>query len=73
MQDQTSKQKARDEHNFVATLEAELKLYEVALDHTDPDNLNLNFLKDFYKLPTSYLDIDAPAKFQDFILRYGIM
>ena len=71
LQSQSSKQRSGEQRQFLAVLEADMKLYELALDHSDPDNLNVNFLQDFNQLPTSYLDIDAPAKFQEFILRYG--
>ena len=54
---------------FFAVMEADVKLYEIALDHSSTSDLSATFLDDFNNLPTSYYLIGADVKLQDFVLR----
>ena len=71
LEQQMESQGSQSSTSFMALLEADMKLYEIALDHSTPEDLSAPFLTDFIDLPTSYYLIGADIKLQDFILRYG--
>jgi hypothetical protein len=71
MTNQANSQSKSNSNSFLAVLEADIKLYEIALDSSTPTDLSSTFVKDFIALPTSYYKIGADIKLQDFVLRYG--
>ena len=71
LEEQGESQSTSTSNSFLAVLEADIKLYEIALDHSSPSDLSAPFLEDFSNLPTSYYHIGADIKLQEFILRYG--
>eukprot|EP00058_Branchiostoma_floridae_P001424 XP_002586912.1 hypothetical protein BRAFLDRAFT_105134 [Branchiostoma floridae] len=54
---------------FMSLIEADVIRYEIFLDEVKPDDLSLDFLRDFLSLPKNF--ILGKAKLQDFIIRYG--
>ena len=71
LEKQARSKSSSESNSHLAVLEADFKLYEIALDHSVPSDLSAAFLGDFSNLPTSYYYIGADVKLQDFILRYG--
>jgi len=57
--------------NMLAVMEADVKLYQLALGEMKPDDLSVEFYSSLIDLPTSYFDLGADVKYQEFILRWG--
>ncbi|XP_031555975.1 uncharacterized protein LOC116292763 [Actinia tenebrosa] len=55
----------------LAIFDIDVDRYEIFQDEVKPKDLSRNFLREFVDLPTSYFAPGAPAKFQNFILRWG--
>lgn len=56
---------------MIAEMSINVVRYEMFLREVAPNNIKAGFLDCFMKLPQSFYSPGAPAKFQDFILRYG--
>ena len=56
---------------MIAMLEADLKLYEIALGELRPDEMSAAFFGDIMALPSSYFDLGAESSFQTFISKWG--
>ena len=57
--------------NMIALLEADMKLYEIALNELKPDDMSADFFADIMELPNSYFEVGAGIVFQRFISKWG--
>ncbi|XP_031548993.1 uncharacterized protein LOC116286577 isoform X2 [Actinia tenebrosa] len=55
----------------LAVFDIDVDRYEIFQDEVKPQDLSRSFLREFISLPNSYFASGAPAKFQEFILRWG--
>ncbi|XP_031555977.1 uncharacterized protein LOC116292765 [Actinia tenebrosa] len=55
----------------LAIFDIDVDRYEIFKDEVKPQDLSRNFLREFVGLHMHYFTPGAPAKFQDFILRWG--
>ena len=63
----TTSQSRSNAHSMMSLLEVDIKLYEIVLDEVKPSDFSPAFLSDLLSLPSSYYQIGAALKFQDFI------
>ena len=57
--------------NMIAMLEADLKMYEIALGELKPEEMSAGFFSDIMSLPSSYFNLGAESTFQTFISKWG--
>ena len=61
--------------NMIALLEADMKLYEIALGELKPNDMSVSFFADIMELPSSYFEIGKlleGCNMKDLLKRYGI-